>query len=523
MKKIIYFILALLLGKEIYAQPYSYIQLLDSDMKIVPAEQGTFYQIKRIPSCLDYQISIHYMNRKGDVISSFISSSFYNSSPSMITIDGVVSGNNHLIVSFGNVWGDHYLYELDTNCVVIHKNKLQISNPNVSFHRIIKGSDGYYLSGYKAYPLVTDSAWAFICKLNNSLTLQWIRAYRMKGNIPSSMHINDFLLYNNKLICGGRYYFPGSVNKMKPMLTELDTAGNVVQSRYYMIDSSTPSMFHDYEFTKIDTTPSGHFYILGKNYGTEHALFKITPNYNLAWVREMNAGAGLPVPMVAGYQEDVYISPDIMDGNFILRMDSSGNTISNHITHNTGMYDLSLGHLNEVFRHDCGFLIGNDENMYAHVSSNMNYCLDSSNNSFMPYTTQLNFYSKPIDIESVAFNSISSSIPTQTFSVATPSVSTTICSSPFNCSNSTSVDESQKPYLIIPYPMPADQNINLEIPLNITLESIRLMDMLGHTLYEFKGQSGRISIYTGSISDGVYILSCMSKNNSSCSKVQIRH
>ncbi len=504
------------------AQQYNFIKVAGNPKRVIPAQNGTFYSVAEIPTCLEYQIHVEFYNRKGELLSSFLSGYFYNNSSSIIHIAGSALPNNHLALIFGNIFGDLYVYELDSNATIIHHKKFQYANTPYTFHTIIPVNSGFYLAGNMFTPLSTDSSKAMIVKLNTDLSLQWARTYRMQGNTASALEFNVVKWQNQKLVCAGHYYKlnPAPVRK-RPLICELDSAGNPLLAKYFMADSSSPNFFQEYDFVQVDFTPSGRIYLQADNLVSEHALFKLEPNYQLAWLK--HSYAGYATAMCAGYDEDVLISPDLFIRNAVLHLDSAGNVIANHVTASTGAIDISLGQINQLYRHDCGFLAANTNGMYSHVGKQPAYCADSINNTTMPYIFQTNVYDKPAYIESNVFNNFSVTTPVPAFAVFADAV-VSVCSNAYSCQGGTSSVTATEVSSLTIYPIPADETVWIKIPENEELLEVLVSDMLGQTVYASTGKTkGVLRINTALFAEGAYAISCRLKNSKAAKILMIKH
>lgn len=504
------------------AQPYSFIKTLNESIwKIVPAQNGTFYTVSWLPNCPNDYIVIRFCNNMGDVVNTFKSPAYI---ASLTSIDAISLPNNDIVLYVRSGEINHMFFEFNSSGSTIWNNNIQFTSPIIKYTKIISSPTGFYLVGNTYAPVATDSSSAVITKLSSVGKHQWTKTYKMNNAQASSTHYNDIMYDNNKLICAGRYYYTNAVvgwPPLRPVISLLDTSGNIQQSYYYMVDSSQWNGFDEYEFMQIDKTPNGHFYLVGNNAGNEHALFKMDNSYNIEWIREKLSGKSHA--MCAGYQEDVFIAPDGEFNNFLLQFDSTGQVVRNHITKYSPMgNDLNYGYVNNLKRHDCGFLLGNSETMYAHTNKNMDYCLDSSRLNFGNYYPVNNYYRRSADLISGSLVNFNEYLSNQTYNVITSTV-VTHCSAAFSCGGGggpTAVNDMDDTEITI-FPNPATTSVFISLPENAGKSMIELLDFNGKVLTQQHAEkNGLYRLDISAYAAGIYIIKVTSNKNSLYQKVR---
>src|SRR5690606_7719181 len=110
----------------------------------------------------------------------------------------------------------------------------------------------------------TDSSRAIIAKLNSLGNVRWVKYYRMNSALAALTDFNDLLVEGNQLLVAGAYYYTSQYlgqGPYRPILAVLDTAGNFQNGYYYITDSSTFAGFEKYQFTSLNKTPNGSYYL----------------------------------------------------------------------------------------------------------------------------------------------------------------------------------------------------------------------------------------------------------------------
>lgn len=504
-----------------FAQSYSFIKTLDQDIwRIVPGQNGTFYSITWEPDCPEDLITISYFNEKGEILNTFQSPPYIGS---LTSIDGVVNTSNHLVLYLRDETINHLLYEFDGNGTLIWNNNMQFTNPIVKFTKIITSPTGYYLLGNINSVNNNDSSFAVLTKVSTVGKHEWTKRYGINPTSPASTHFNDILYHNNSLICVGRYYYLNQwagQGPMRPTISVLDTAGNLLQNYCYVVDSSGFFGFDYYEFVQISKTPNNHFYLVGNNGGNEHALFKINSNYNIEWIREKLSGKA--TAMCAGYNENVFISPEGNFNNFVLNFDSTGQVIGNHITKNPSSgFDLSYGKVMSIKQHDCGFLLINDDAMYAHVPKSFTYCLDSSMTSgFGNYYAVNTFYGRNISLVANSLTTPNQYVMTSTYANMSKT-EVTHGSSTYNCANTMANDIPLQEKLNV-YPNPSNSKLYIELTEKYKNAQITLYAANGEKVVnQVVNETGLFVLDVSTLSKGIYVLQVQQSGHSFTQKVQI--
>lgn len=496
------------------AQSYSFVKSISENaLHIVPAQNGSFYTVSWQPNCPNDYMQIRYFNKMGDVLNTFKSPAYL---ASITSIDAITKPNNNLVLYLASGDINHLLYEFDSTGALIWNNNLQFTSPITKYTKLVLSPTGFYLLGNTYASFTADSSKAIITKLSATGKYQWSKYYKMNSTNPSNTHFNDMIYDNNKLLCVGRYFYCNAVSgwpPFRPIVSVLDTAGNLQQSYYYMVDSTAIiGGFDEYEFMKLDKTPAGNFYLVGNRAGNEHTLFKMNSSFNISWIKEKLSGKS--TAMCAGYNEDVFIVPDGEFDNFVLQFDSTGQVISNHITKNsTPGFNLAFGHLINIERSDCGFLVSNNETMLAHTNKSMAYCIDSTSTSFGNYYAVNNYYRGNANLTTESVNTPNEYTMTSGYTVLS-STSTSLCNTTYTCGNTPNGTTAYHENEINIYPNPASSTIYIELPQNISAATLVMYDMHGKQVLQ--KDNVKTGIYTIHLSDyptGFYVLRLSSNNN----------
>ena len=511
----------LLLTVSSQAQSYSFIKTLSEDIwRIVPAQNGTFYSITWTPDCPDDLITISFFNEKGEIQNTFQSPPYLGS---LTSIDGVTNDNNHLVLYLRDGDINHLVYEFSSNGTLIWNNNMQFTNPIIKFTKIIPSPTGYYLLGNTYRPTGSDSSFAVLTKLSMIGKHQWTKKYGVPRTSPASTNFNDILYHNNSLICVGGYYYANQwagQAPMRPTVSVLDTAGNLIKNHCYIVDSSAFFGFDYYEFVQISKTPNNHFYLVGNNGGNEHALFKMDSNYNIDWIREKLSGRA--TAMCAGYKEDVFISPEGNFSNFVQNFDSTGQVIGNHITKNPSSgFNLSYGKVVSIKQHDCGFLLINNDAMYAHTNKNFVYCLDSSMTSgFGNYYAVNNYYRRNITLFSAPLTNLNQYVITSGYgNISKTAVTHGITA--YTCSSTMATTNPSQENLKV-YPNPSNSVIYVELSQNYRNANISLYEPTGKlVLSENATEMGLHTIDVSNLSGGIYLLHIQQDKEVFTQKIQV--
>jgi len=508
MKK--YLIISALILSSIFveAQSYSFVKTIEENaLQVAPGKNGIFYSVSWEPNCPDDYIVIRYFSKTGDVVNSFKSPPYTGSFNS---IHAITNNENNIVLYLRLNDINHLIYEFDSTGTLVWNNNLQFTNPVVKYTKLILSPTGYYLLGNTYTTVWADSSQAVITKLSTTGIHQWTKYYRMNNSAPASTHFNDMLYLNDSLLCAGRYYYTGDVAgqaPFRPVISRLDTSGNVVESFYYMVDSSFMG-FDEYEFIQLDKTPSGNFYLVGNNFGNEHALFKMNSSLNIEWIMEKLSGRS--TAMCAGYNEDVFISPEGEYRNFILQFDPSGQVTGNHVTKNPSSgADFTYGHVTNLKRHDCGFLFSNNETIIVHTDKSMTNCLDSSVTGFTNYYPVSSFYRGVASLSSGNLTSFNEYGMTQVYS-AVSSTAVTHCSSAFSCNGTAEIENIDKDKTDV-FPNPANEFLFIILPESLSCTNIILSDINGRIIRNEKiSTCGTHRFSLSGLSGGFYLLKLIS-------------
>jgi hypothetical protein len=315
---------------------------------------------------------------------------------------------------------------------------------------------------------------------------------------------------------GGYYYADEFVGQapFRPLVVKLDSAGNIARSMYYMVDSAMFG-FDEYEFMQIEKTPGGGYYLVGNNYGNEHALFKMNWNYSIEWIREKLSGRASA--MCAGYNEDVFISPEGNFANFVMQFDSAGQVVTNHITKNpVSGPDISFGKLTAVFRQNCGFLFINNEELIGHAGKDFMYCLDSSETNYINYHPVNNHYRRNASLQQGEINSLNEYTMTDEYSLMN-NVATSLCYSEYSCEVPNMFSRVYNSNFEV-YPNPASSSIVIKYPDDYRNIVLQIFDLSGNILLE-KVVSQNQETVISELASGLYILKIISEKGVDTTKL----
>lgn len=457
---------------------YSFIrELNERALKLLPAQNGNFYSISTQLNCPDDYVIVRYCNAQGDVQATF-------TSPALIghitSLDAVVNSLNNIVVYVRMDHINHHLFELNSSGTLIRNNNIQFTNPVVKFEKLVLSPSGYYLVGNTPRSTWSDSAHAVITKLNTNCKVAWNKAYRIAGTMSASTNFLDALYENDQLLCVGHYYFNAlyaGQAPFRPLICRMDSSGNPLLSYAYTVDSSFVG-FDEYEIVQVEKTPHGSYYMLGFNFGNEHALFKFRNNLDVQWIREGLSGKAWA--MCAGFKEDVFIVPDYPHENFIQQLDSNGQALSNHITKYVAGHDLSFGQIGCIEKDACGFLVSNDETMYAHTNQDMQYCLDSTHASPGNYYAVNNVARRNIGLQTLPISSFNEYLMTTPFTPGNTSA-TTLCSTTYTCGSPLFTEQADIEGPLI-YPNPANDFLQIRLPAMCNDATVALFTMQGKCL-----------------------------------------
>lgn len=365
------------MASTVFAQEQFMLSLTERAFHVVPTANKGFYTLTHQVNCPDDHIVVRYFNRQG-VLQAESRSPVYLGNISSIA--AVCMDNGHMLMYLCDGSINHMLFEFDTTATQVWNRNFQVTANIVSYKKILPiPSGGFYLLGNYAINTINDSAKAVLTRCTANGQLQWTKQYTMADWSPSYVKFNDLQWYQGQLLAAGYHYHSGSVvgwAPKRPTWLKLDTAGNPLQAMYYMVDSNMIG-YDEYEFMRLEPTPSGQYQALVYNSGYEHALIRLDAQLNIRWIKEKLSGR--VQAFAVGSADEIYVVPDGQNRNFILGLDSNGNFLSARQTpYSQSFHDNSLyGSIMTMQPYDCGFLVANDKTMLAHTRKNMAYCADS--------------------------------------------------------------------------------------------------------------------------------------------------
>ncbi|MBL7766431.1 MAG: T9SS type A sorting domain-containing protein [Chitinophagaceae bacterium] len=518
MNKFIFLILVFIIHTSTcISQQHTFIKSIDDIGDIlhtVPAQNGNFYVVSKSQTCPNDYIIVRYFDNAGNVLSSVQSFSFIGN---ISNTHAVALPNNDVLVYVRANQINHYLFQFNSTGTLMLSRHFQWSGDTVKYVKIVPAPDGFYLLGNRQPWNWQDSAKVVISKFSNTATHQWSKYYRINLPGTTSTHFNDMIYDQHQLICAGRYYSINGQVQFRPLLCKLDTSGNLIQSYYYMVDSA--ASFPYYEFKDIQKTPNGHYYLGAHTFGLEQAIFRTSPTWDIQWVLE-NYSA-LYHSICAGYQEDIWVASD--DGpndNYVMHFDSLGQYLSNHITKKSivGGYDITYGNIVNLVQHDCGFLMRNSDQMYAHTNQNFDYCLDSTYNLQLNFYPQTNHYRKSAYLLHGIYGYPVETTPAIQFSTISTLIHTH-CASTYACVGANGLSDQKLMELNI-YPVLAFDQINIVVPANSVGALCDLLDLNGRILrQDLALKSGINPIDLHAIPSGIYVLRFRSDGQSQYHKI----
>ena len=501
-----------------FAQEHSFVKMLNEPaLNVIPGLHGSFYTISTQLNCPDDLVIIRHFSASGTTLKTFQSPPYIGA---LTSFDAVTNQKNNLVVYLKLNELNHLLYEFDSLGNIIWNKNYQFVTPQMKFTKLKAAVDGYYLLGTTSSPTFTDSSRAIIAKLNTLGNVRWVKYYRMNSALAAMTDFNDMLVEGNQLLVAGAYYYTSQYlgqGPYRPILAVLDTAGNFQNGYYYITDSSTFAGFEKYQFTSLNKTPNGSYYLGARNGGNEHAVFKLDASLNISWVKR--APSGKFTTMCAGYDEDVMIVRDNGWGNLVLRFDSSGNSYTGRRTKAVAN-DLEYGLINTIVQHNCGFLLSNSHSMIARTNGQMQFCIDSVQTTLLPtYYTVNSHYRNSISVSSGAISSFNQYTATAQYSVIS-STETNICSGTYTCSGTTtSVVDYDLPVRL--YPNPASDMVNIWLADD---GELIIYDMSGRVAgaQQLKGAANN-AISVAALTPGSYLFKVISNNRVMVQKVEVVH
>jgi hypothetical protein len=517
MKKLIFVLSILFQTVVVFSQNHSFVSSLPEDIwKLVPGRGGSFYTVSWEPNCPNDFITIRFFQRDGSMFSSFKSPGYIGSFNS---ICGTTDSLDHLVLYLRINDINHLMYAFDSTGTVLWNNNLQYTSPQVKFTKIILSPSGYLLCG-NTISGTTDTSRAILTKISRLGEHEWSRYYALTPLLTANLSFNDVMIENDSLLLVGQYFFTDQYighAPYRPIVCKTDTMGNIGRCYYYMVDS-TIFGFDEYQFVQIEKSPSGNYFLVGNNSGNEHALFKMNSSYNIVWIREKLSGRS--TAMCAGYNDDVFISPDVEYGNFVMQFNGNGQVISNHLTKTIpGDYNNSNGQLKFLFRYDCGFLMANNHSLAAHCNKSFAICLDSTKTNVTNYYNVNLFYRKNKALISGFLNTPYHYLMTTVFTPLQEPLSI-LCHSAYTCEESSGVESNEAKEWKL-YPNPTSHFVTIEPAENGSNYTVEIFNSMGQKLQESEPESGTCHFSTESFGKGIIFVKISQQNKVVQRKIMI--
>ncbi len=507
-----------------FAQKYSFVKELNEvALKVYPGQNGSFYTLSIEPNCPDDIAVLRFYNAQGTVGNKFQSPGYIGD---INDWDAVVTPTNHIVLYLRLDDINELLYEFDSAGTMIWNYTLQYTAPVVKFTKLLAAPGGYYLLGNTIQANNVDSNRAVLAKIDLAGHHVWVKTFQANTGVKSSTMYNDMIVDNNKLILVGRYYnTAGWTGQMpfRPILSVLDTGGNLQQSYYYMLDSSQFIGFTPFEFVKIDKTPGGNYYVVANDVGNEHNIVKLNSSFNMVWEKKRLSGKALA--FAAGYNEDLFVVPDGSTKNAILQLDSNGNSVAAHALKRVAGSYIHLGHVIAIKKHDCGFIVSGDYNMYAHTDKDMQYCLDSvmAPSTMGNYYDVTGFYRGNRTMLTGLLNAPYYSSSTLVYS-SSAAPSTSICSQTYTCTSTEDHEAVNNTRIAAAdiYPNPAADVVRVTLPDPGTAYSLTMYDVSGKQVLQSTLQNSKeYTLHLPSLATGFYTVRIVGDGNVYVKKLQI--
>ncbi len=512
MKKIVLSLCVCLWAIVCTAQTKSFIYELNENVeKMAGCSNGAFYTVSWQPNCPDDYIVIRYMNRDGE-------EKYKRTSPvylaSVSSISCCVNNKNNLVLylRLGDI--NHSLFEFDSTGNMLWNQNYQFVSTEVKFDQILNGPTGYYLIGNTYTPGFMDSTKAFIVKVDEVGKHQWNKLYNYNPAIATHTLFNKAMLLGDTLVTVGYIYpanYVGGQKPYRPTVSKLDTSGNFLSGKYYVIDSSMLGI-DNYEFKDFYQTPAGYFYLVGFNYGNEHALFKMDKQFNIIRIKEKLSGK--MSTMCGGYDENLFIVPDNTFTNTVYEMDSTLTIVGNHAIKKNNLDGTQYGALKEIIKHNCGFLFKNNYRFYGHADKSFTYCMDSSVALTQNYYTVANHYSRPLNLSITNYGQFNTYLTNQPYTVL-PVSATQVCSVNYTCGgggpSALASATDKKAYQI--YPNPGHEYVTIRQAGNDDL-SILVYGLNGTLLLQTQSHAEITLLAIKDFPSGIYLLKIQNKDQS---------
>lgn len=491
-------------------------------VEMVPGQRGTFYSLSWQTNCPDDYIVIRFFKPDGTVQHAFKSFVYLGH---ISTYKAFTNASNHLIMYLRDDGLNHLFYEFDSSGVMLWNNNLQYVNPYVKFESFIPGPNCFYLAG-SSDPAVSDTAYAYLCKLNLQGQHVWTKRYKQAQVAGSNVRFHDLMINQDTLFAVGHFYtLPANVGwqPWRPCITKLDTSGALLQSSYYMVDSSFIG-FDEYSFLQIKKSTTGSYYLSGLNYGNEHAIFRLDPGLNVQWIQYWSSGK--VKQLTAGYNDDVWMIQDYTSYNYIFHMGADGSVLPGHATRSpNSANNLMYGDAFSIEKHDCGYLVSNNENVIMRLDTAMTSCLDSTYTDFDLYSAVTNVSRRSVSLTAEGAAPLGHFITSATYNTI-PSTSTSLCTDNLlHCggSSSTPVISTEIGGIKI-YPCPANDYFILEISDHDESVHMSLQDVQGKIQLDGLLRNGGLHrINTTNLREGIYLLIVHAGGHTIKQKIIIGH
>lgn len=506
------FLLCNLFHSVAQAQNNQWVRKLEEQaVQVVPGQRGTFYSLSWQTNCPDDYIVVRFYKPDGTVQHAFKSFVYLGL---ISTYKACTNASNHLIMYLRDDGTNHMFYEFDSSGVMVWNNNIQYTNPKVKYEAFIQGANCFYLAGSND-PATSDSAYAYLCKLNLQGQHLWTKRYKLQNAAGSNVRFHDLMLKQDTLFAVGHFFslpYTGGWQPWRPLVTKLDTSGAVLQSFYYMVDSSFIG-FDEYSFQQIKKSTTGSYYLSALNYGNEHAIFRLDPSFNVSWIQYWSSGK--VKGLTAGYNDDVWMIQDYASSNYIFHMGANGAVLPGHATRNPSSTTvLDYGDAFSIEKHDCGYLVSNNENIIMRVDTAMRSCLDTTYTDFELYSAVTNVQRRSVALQAENTTPLGHYVTTATYNMIS-STSTALCSDILpNCSGSgsTAVNEVTDIPLQV-YPNPANKLLVVELPSVSSGCTISLLDLQGRLCKEWTINHGGIHrLELPSVLQGIYTLVVSTEN-----------
>lgn len=489
---------------------------------MVPGQHGTLYSLSWQTNCPDDYIVVRFYKPDGTVQHAYKSFVYLGL---ITTYKAFTNSSNHLVLYLRDNGTNHMLYEFDSSGVMIWNNNIQFTTPKIKYDEFIPGKDCFYLAGSDDVFSSVDTCYAYLTKLSLTGQHKWTKKYKLSGNVGSNIRFHDVFMKGDTLLAVGHFYklpFTGW-QPYRPLITKLDTAGTVYSSSYYMVDSGFVG-FDDYSFQQIVPSTNGSFYLSGWNSGNEHAIFRLDAGLNVEWIQYWSSGR--VKQLTAGYNDDVWMVQDYGYANYIFHLGSNGAVLPGHGTRNpVGGPNLAYGKAFSLQRHDCGFILSNDENLIWRTDTSMKSCLDSNYTDFELYSAETDYDRRSVSLQAQSISPLGQYFTTATYNSIT-STSTAWCAAPLTtCSGNsgpsglTSIHEE----LMQVFPNPASAYLQVHLPEEITESGqLNLFDFHGRVVQTwYPASGGYYQLQLESMPMGMYLLVYQSEKHFAQRTVQI--